>query len=145
MYWKNLLLILLFTGLSTGLHAQIKDRTAAAPAPTDIFRPLNSKAAAQAVGKEIGEFGLLETDAETYAQLLATAPEEWTLQLPPTADYPGGFTLQLRENDFLRYDFRLQRASDGGYVNQPDLGKHYVGEIVGEPGSRVALSLLETE
>ncbi|MEO0734468.1 MAG: hypothetical protein AAFZ52_16645 [Bacteroidota bacterium] len=116
MNWKNLLLSLLFCTGASHLAAQLYPRAAAGPPPTDIFSTANNKAVTQAVTKEIGEFALLESDAETYAQLLAAAPEEWTLQLPSTPQYPAGFTLELRRNNFLRYDFRLQRASDGQYV-----------------------------
>jgi hypothetical protein len=111
----------------------------------DILRPVTDKSAERIIGEELRVFGLLEVDAEAYSQLQATAPDNWDLTLPATPGVAPALTLQLRRNNFLRSDFRLRRSSDGGVVPQPDLGRHYVGELTGEAGSRVALSLLEGE
>ncbi len=112
----------------------------------NLLRPVNNKQETAAlINQEITSFGLLEMDAEDYSQLVGTAPAAWSLTLPATVGINPEITLELKKNDFLRADFRLRRASDGQAITQPDLGQHYVGEVAGYPGSKVALSLLEQE
>ncbi|MEM1359517.1 MAG: hypothetical protein AAGF89_15025, partial [Bacteroidota bacterium] len=144
MSWKKLLLLSALLCAAISLQAQINSKQFASP-PTDVFRPMSAKSAAPMVREEISEYGLLATDPETYAQLLAAAPSEWTLNLPATELTPKGLTLKLRRNYPLQMGLKVRLASTGGFADKIDLGHHYVGEIVGEPGSRVALSLLDTE
>lgn len=144
MFWKKLLLLGALLIAIISLQAQINTKQLSAP-PQDIFRAVNGKSALPMVGQEISAYDLLETDPETYAQLLAAAPEEWTLDLPATNLAPKGLSLKLRRNHPLQMGVKVRLASTGTYTDKVNLGHHYVGEIVGEPGSRVALSLLDTE
>lgn len=144
MFWKNLLLLGALLLATIPLQAQINTKQLSAP-PPDIFRAVSVKSASPIIREEISEYGLLETDPETYAQLLAAAPDEWTLDIPATELAPKGLHLKLHRNNPLQMGLKLRLASTGSFVDKVNLGHHYVGEIVGEPGSRVALSLLDTE
>ncbi len=130
---------------SFSLSAQIQSQNKL-PLPPELFRTAESKSAvAQSLRQEIGSFGLLELDGESYAQLLAAAPSDWTLTLPVTAVNAGELTLHLRPRPLFRQGMRLRQASTNVALVEPFLGLHYVGEIIGEPGSRVSLSLLDNE
>lgn len=130
------MLLPLFFLLSFSLFAQT----------SSLFRPVANKATAESlVGKELRDYGLLELDAEDYSQLLAKAPASWELELPAIAGITSKLSLQLEQSDFLRHDFILRLASDMRVVTTANLGLHYTGTVAGEPGSRVALSLLDGE
>ncbi|TXF90984.1 T9SS type A sorting domain-containing protein [Neolewinella aurantiaca] len=127
---------ILFFSVSHSLTAQ----------KSTLFRTVTNKAATESlVGKELKNYGLLEVDAEDYSQLLAEAPVTWELELPAITGLSSGLRLELEQNDFLRHDFILRLASDNRVVANADLGLHYTGSVAGEPGSRVALSLLDGE
>lgn len=130
---------------SVSLSAQITSLQKSAP-PVDIFTPgLTKSVASQAISKELGTFSSLETDPEVFAALVDAAPDEWTLNIPATSVAPEGLSLRLRRNDFIRPDMRVRLSSTGGYLKSINVGNHYVGEVVGEPGSRVAFSLIDGE
>lgn len=135
-----LLLLLPFT-----LVAQLKTDRAIVPA-TDLFTVVTQRAnISPALKAELAEFSLLDLPAEAYATLRDAHPGEWSLRLPATDLAPEGLTLHLRPRPLFRNDFRLRLASNDRAVNSPDLGQHYVGEVDGVPGSRVALSMLDHE
>ena len=128
-------LLLLCLGLS--LSAQRVSLFTPAPAKTSTSAELE---------RELTDFSLLSVDAEAYAQLAATAPtNQWELTLPALPGRTPALTLRLQPNELLATDFQLVAAADGKPVYRPDLGDHYAGEIAGQPGSRVALSLLDAE
>ena len=119
---------------------------AATEPPVDIFTAASEKStAASVVQQELSTFGTLNADPETYAELLESAPEEWTLNLPITSVTPRGLALRLTRQTIAREDVRVRLASTGAFLPTANLGFHYAGEVVGEPGSRVAFSLLDGE
>lgn len=144
MYFRRLLLITALVMSALPLIAQIRSARTAPP-PEDLFQALPNKSAPTELTAELAEFALFTADAETYASLHDAAPMSWTLDLPATQLYPAGLSLRLERNDFLRYDFRLRSASTGTEIPRADLGAHYRGEVVGQPGSKVSLSLLDDE
>jgi hypothetical protein len=132
----GILLPFLFFCLSFSLSAQT----------SNLFRPAANKTASESlVGKELQDYGLLEVDAEDYSQLLAEAPTSWELELPAIAGVSSKLRLQLEQSAFLRHDFILRLASNNRVVPNANLGLHYTGTVMGEPNSRVALSLLDGE
>lgn len=131
----------------TNVRAQLNVKTKTPPAgEASIFRVVTTKSAlTQRVGAEISEFAALETDAESYAELVAAATDRWSLSLPPSSETPAGLTLDLEANyGLLATNFKLRRAN-GEAARHADLGKHYRGQVRGVPGSHVALSVLEGE
>ncbi|MFT7121313.1 MAG: hypothetical protein ACJAZ9_001491 [Neolewinella sp.] len=137
--FMSLALLLSFT-----LSAQITSHQKVNP-PTDIFVSATQKSAGSVLKSELSNYDLLETPAETYTQLKASAPGNWSLSLPSTSLAPEGLILNLRPRQILREDFRLRLASTNDFLPNADLGLHYEGEIAGEANSRVALSLLDGE
>lgn len=111
----------------------------------DLFRPATDKVAVAIVSQELKSFGLLQVDAEDYSQLSSLPPEQLSLRLPATPGITAELSLELTKVTLVRKDFRLTPASGKGVLTAADLGTHYVGHIAGEPGSRVALSLLDEE
>ena len=131
--------------LPIALFAQLTPTTTG-DAPVDLFTVTDQRAATTPdLKSELSAYDLLDLPAETYANLRDARPGEWTLRLPATNLAPEGLTLHLRPRPLFRHDFRLRLASNDQVVNAPDLGQHYVGELSGVPGSRVALSLLDHE
>ncbi|MBC6994428.1 M12 family metallo-peptidase [Neolewinella lacunae] len=126
------------------LTAQIRSAHTALP-PGELFRALTNKSAPAELLAELNDFALFTADAETYASFRDAAPQSWTLDLPGSQLYPAGLTLRLERNDFLRHDFRLRSASTGVEIPRANLGAHYRGEVLGQPGSQVSLSLLDDE
>ena len=91
-YWYTSIMLLCSFSLSAQIQSQNK-----LPLPPELFRAAESKPAErQKLKQEIGDFGLLELDEESYAQLLAAAPADWTLTLPVTAANARELTLHLR-------------------------------------------------
>lgn len=131
--------------LSLALGAQVTPLQKK-PVPREVFRVAAAKAAgAEMVETELSAFSLLEVPTETYAQLKEARPGEWTLRLPATNTAPQGLSLHLRPRQITGNDFRIRLGSNDQFFANPDLGQHFVGEVVGEPESRVALSLLDQE
>lgn len=131
--------------LPLALGAQINNKLDAAPPSADLFTVATERKAEETkLSAEIKEYALLETPAEAYASLRSAEPGAWSLRLPKTSLAPQ-LTMHLRPRPLLSPDFRLRLASTDEIVTTADLGQHYVGEIAGEPGSRVALSLLDHE
>ena len=127
---------LLFLCLSVTLPAQV----------IDVFKAATAKSAPQELRSELDEFGVMTIDAEDYAALAATAPaESWTLRLPAVRGLDAPLQLRLTPNHLVADGFVVRTAQDGKLVKQPRIGHHYYGEIIGRPGSRVALSLLDDE
>ncbi|MFK8161523.1 MAG: M12 family metallo-peptidase [Lewinella sp.] len=135
-FLRNALALLIFLCLSAFASGQ----------SINLLQPVSDKASAtRLVDQELARYGIFEVDAESYSQLLADSPGTWDLKLPATAGINPAMTLRLERNTFLRPDFRLRRASDGKTVPSPNLGLHYFGQVVGDEGSKVALSLLDGE
>ena len=133
---RNAIALLVFLCLSTFASGQ----------SLNLLQPVANKASVSPlVDKELARYGIFEVDAEKYSQLLADAPGTWDLTLPATTGINPKMILRLKRNTFLRPDFRLRRTSDGKALPSPNLGLHYFGEVAGEAGSKVALSLLDGE
>ncbi|WP_173021315.1 M12 family metallo-peptidase [Lewinella sp. W8] len=126
------------------MFSQIESKTKFSD-PGDIFRLSEQKKADPVLREELGEFSLLSVNPEHYSSLLAASPEEWEMLLPSALPDQPALHLRLRPNHFLASGFRLRAASGAPVDPRTFLGHHYVGEVVGVPGSRVALSLLEEE
>ncbi|WP_197494020.1 zinc-dependent metalloprotease [Lewinella sp. 4G2] len=142
---KNYLLLLALLVASWGLSAQMSSLQEV-KTPTGIFSTSSQKSvASQAVAKELASFAGMETDPETYAQLVDSAPEDWTLDIPANGVTPAGLQLKLRRNNIIRDGARVRLASTGAFATDIHLGYHYIGEVVGQPDSRVAFSLLDNE
>lgn len=130
--------------LPFALGAQITGKTRTASPPTDLFTVASDRSSAGAqVGAELEAFALLDVSADAYAGLRSSSPGNWSLRLPKTSLAPQ-LTLHLRPRPLLSPDFRLRLGSNDAVV-AADLGDHYVGTVAGQPGSRVALSLLDEE
>lgn len=141
-FFPSLLLVLL---LPFSLSAQLKTNRSTVP-PTDLFTVAAQRALAPSELKaELTEYDLLESPAEHYAKLRDSRPGDWSLALPASDLAPQSLTLHLRPRPLTRSDFRLRLASNDQVMADADLGQHFVGEVAGEPGSRVALSLLDHE
>lgn len=146
------LLSLIFSGimclcLVSNTNAQIQTKQAyhsnqTQYSPNALLTPLpqNSKKS-QLVDRAIEDYQLLRLDEEILTQLKASKSEQLQLDIPAEE---GIFQLQLRRSNPLSRDFKLRMAS-GGIVKNPDMGVHYRGTIVGQPGTQVALSLMDGE
>jgi len=140
-----LLIIFLSLLLPAALTAQINGKTFT-PQPESLFSELkNREVSSAALKNEVTEYAVLETTSETYANLRDARPGEWSLRLPANDLAAQSLTLHLRPRPLTRTDFRLRLASNERVLDNADLGQHFVGEIAGQPGSRVALSLLDHE
>ena len=138
-------LLLFAVILPLTLAAQIKTKTPAAP-PAQLFTAASDdRSPSGAITTELSEYTLFQTSPENYAALRESRPRGWSLVLPPASPAASPLTLNLRPRPLTRADFRLRRGLDDSVFADADLGQHFVGEIAGQPGSRVALSLLDHE
>jgi hypothetical protein len=144
MYSRHVFLSALLVLLFNPVFSQIESKTKFS-SPEEIFQLAVQKNADPVLREELGEFSVLRVDPEHYAALLAAAPEEWELTVPSALPDQETLHLRLRPNHFFSPSFRLRAASGIPVSPKTFLGRHYVGEVVGVPGSRVAVSLLEQE
>lgn len=86
----------------------------------------------------------LVVDEAALLYRLEAPPQVWELVLPAVSSQEE-LRLRLHPNDLLAEDFRLREVSTARTFGTEVLGRHYLGEIAGEPGSQVAVSLLPGE
>lgn len=144
MYSRHVFFSTLLVLLCNTVFSQIESKSKFSP-PGEIFRLAEEKSTDPILREELGEFSLLSVNPEHYSELLAASPEEWEITLPGALPDQPTLHLRLRPNHFLSPHFRLRAASGASVPPGGFLGYHYVGEVVGVPGSRVAMSLLEEE
>jgi len=93
------------------------------------------------ITKELKEKSLFKLDEKLSAQLLHTAPELLSINLPSSEN----FELQLVKQDITTFDFSVVTDKSNGQAITYKNGLHYRGIVKDEPGSVVAISIFGNE